>query len=231
MQAAGPTLPLAPLTVFYGGTFDPVHCGHLAIARHARDYLGATVRLMPAADPPHRSVPGATASHRGRMLDLAVAGERGLVVDRREFDRDTPSYTVDTLHGIRRELGPAAPVALLVGADSLVDLPQWRHWQTLFELAHFVVAPRPDVDLTQAMTPVLREFLAGRWVESVAALQAAPGGRVLRLQQALRFESATEVRRRIAGAEPWRALVPGPVAAYIERHRLYGARGAARSPL
>lgn len=205
------------LLVFYGGTFDPIHDGHLAIACAARDALAAQVRLMPAADPPHRAVPGASAAHRARMLELAVAGEPGLVVDRRELLREGRSYTVETLREVRAEVGPARPLALLVGADSFLGLPQWREWQALFDLAHFIVAERPGSPLEPERIP----FAAGRETASVDALRQAPAGRVYRLRQPLQAESASQVRARIAAGEPWADLVPPPVAAYIERHGLY----------
>ena len=211
------------LQVFYGGTFDPVHCGHLAVARHARDALETTIRLMPAADPPHREAPGATALHRARMLDLAVAGEPGLVVDRRELRRDSRSYSIDTLRGIRSELGPVAPVALLIGADSLLGLSTWKDWQDLFELTHFVVAGRPGVDPDAALPDALASFTQGRWVASAEALRDAPVGHMLHLQQPLHPQSATEVRRRIGSGLPWHDLVTPAVAGYIQRHRLYGS--------
>lgn len=209
------------LTLFYGGTFDPFHCGHLAIARHARDRLGTTVRLMPAADPPHRPPPGAEARERSRMLELAIEGEAGLEVDSRELGRGTPSWTVDTLRGVRAELGPQVPVALLVGADSLHGLPRWKEWRELPGLAHFVVAARPGLAPDRRLAPELRDALEGRWADSVDALLQSPAGRILRLEQPLHPGSATEVRRRIAAAEPWQSLVPAPVAAYITRHGLY----------
>ena len=219
------------LTVLYGGTFDPVHCGHLHIARSARDQLAATIAMMPAADPPHRPAPGASATHRARMLDLAVADEPGLLVDRRELLRDTPSYSVDTLRGIRVERGVVAPVALLIGADSLAGLTQWKDWETLFELAHFVVAARPGVALDDGLPGPLPAFLKDRWTNVAADLLAAPAGRVLILQNELHEGSATDVRSRIAAGQPWRHLVPGAVARYIDRHDLYLNRSAAPAPL
>lgn len=214
------------LLVFYGGTFDPIHDGHLAIARAARDALNARVRLMPAADPPHRAVPGASAEQRARMLDLAVAGEPELVVDRRELRRDGPSYTVETLREIRAEVGPEQPLALLVGADSFLDLPKWREWRALFDLAHFIVAERSgsplDGDRVEAIAP-------GRETAEVDSLRGTPAGRIYRLNQPLHAESASEVRELIAEGAVWQPLVPAPVAAYIERHGLYGVpmqRGA-----
>ena len=212
-----------PLTVFYGGTFDPVHDGHLAVARHARDHLHASIALMPAADPPHRDTPGASALHRARMLDLAVAGEPGLRVDRRELRRGNRSYSIDTLREVRAELGAEAPVALLIGADSLLGLTGWKDWQAMFDLTHFVVAERAGMPIDTAVPEPLDAFIDGRWATSAAELRAAPAGRVLRLHQPLQPESATDVRQRVRSAQPWHDLVPPAVAGYIERHRLYGA--------
>lgn len=221
--------------MFYGGTFDPVHCGHLAIARGARDALAATIRLMPAADPPHRPPPGADAMHRARMLELAVGGEAGLVVDRRELDRRelqraddgsaAPSYSVDTLAAVRGEVGERVPLAWLLGADSFRDLPQWHHWRRMFELAHLVIAERAGSPLDSGLPAPLAAAVDGRWAESADALRGAPAGRVLRLRQPLQAGSATGVRARMADGRPWQALLPAAVAAYIQRHRLYGAGG------
>lgn len=210
------------LHLVYGGTFDPVHLGHLAIARAARDALGATVHLTPAADPPHRAPPGADAAHRARMVALAVAGEPGLRLDARELHRDGPSYSVDTLRELRGELGPDAPVALLVGADSLLGLPAWHEWQALPGLAHLVVAEREGSDLDARLPSGLAEALDGRWTTEPGDLHRSPAGRVLRLRQPLHPGSATAVRDAIASGGNWRALVPAAVAGHILRHGLYG---------
>ncbi len=218
------------LLVFYGGTFDPVHDGHLAIARAARDALAATIRLMPAADPPHRAPPGATAAQRAEMLALAIAGEPRLRVDRRELDRAGPSYSIDTLRGLRAEHGGEAPIALLVGADSFAALPTWHEWRGLFELAHFVVADRPGSPLDGVLSPELEATLAGRWCDAPAALAESPAGRVLRLRQPLQDESATAIRERIAAGGRWDDEVPPAVADYIRRHGLYLNGGEGRGP-
>jgi len=218
------------LLVFYGGTFDPVHNGHLAIARAARDALDCTIRFMPAADPPHRPPPGADAAQRAEMLALAIEGEPGLRADLRELRRDGPSYSVDTLRELRAEYGADAPIALLVGADGLLGLPAWHDWTALFGLAHFVVADRPGSDLDARLPPVLAEAVAGRWHDDPAALREAPAGRLLRLHQPLHAGSATDVRQRIRAGGPWRGLVPAPVADYIVRHRLYGVDGVVDAP-
>lgn len=219
------------LRLFYGGTFDPVHNGHLAIARAARDQLHCEVRLMPAADPPHRAPPGASASQRADMLDLAVATEAGLAVDRRELERSGRSYTVDTLRELRAECGPGQPLALLVGADSFIDLPDWHEWQALLELAHFVVAPRPGSPLEGALRPALVDATAGRWAKSPQILENMSCGRLFMLDQPLHPGSASEVRRRIARNEDWQSLVPAAVSDYIVAHRLYVEGSGRRTPL
>ncbi len=211
-----------PLLVLYGGTFDPVHHGHLAIAHAARDALGVPIHFMPAADPPHRAAPGADASQRATMLALALADEPDFHIDLRELRREGPSYSVETLRALRGELGAGIPVALLLGADSLLGLPTWHEWSALFELAHLVVADRDDSDLDAALPPELAEALAGRWTEDPSALCAERAGRLLRLQQPLHPASATQVRAGIAGGGPWREMVPAGVADYIVRQRLYG---------
>jgi nicotinate-nucleotide adenylyltransferase len=210
------------LRVLYGGTFDPVHEGHLAIARSARDALEATVHLMPAADPPHRAPPGASAHDRVAMLRLALRGEPGLALDLRELGREGRSWTVDTLRALREDVGSAAPVALLVGADSFAGLPQWKEWEALFGLAHFVVASRGGTPLEDLPAPLAR-VLEGRRAASARALREAPAGQVWCLRQPLHPQSASDIRARIAGGRPWRHLVPDAVAAYIQAHGLYGA--------
>ena len=211
------------LHVLYGGTFDPVHNGHLAVARHARDALSAEVHLMPAADPPHKGPTHADARQRAEMLALAIGTESGLLLDRRELLRDGPSYTIDTLRALRGEIGQQVPVALLVGADSFLGLPSWRSWQQLFELAHFVVAERPGNGLEDRLPVDLSRQTEDRWIDSPAGLHHDPAGRILRLQQPLRSESASEIRRRIRDQDAWQDQLSPLVAAYIVENGLYGA--------
>ncbi|MFT4198584.1 MAG: nicotinate-nucleotide adenylyltransferase [Pseudoxanthomonas sp.] len=217
--------PGSRLHLYYGGTFDPFHNGHLAVARAARDTLACRVVLVPAADPPHRAPPGADAAQRLAMVAAAVAGEPGLAVDRRELERGGPSWTVETLRELRREYGAAAPLAWLVGADSFLSLPSWHDWQDLFGLAHFVVAERPGNALDAPLSAALAPASAGRFTAAPAELVASPAGRIFRLQQPLAPESASAIRQRIAAGQPWRALVPAPVAAFIDLHGLYRAAG------
>ena len=231
------------LRVFYGGTFDPVHAGHLAMADAAAAALGVPVALMPAADPPHRALPGADAGHRAAMLDLAAQGRPLLRVDRRELQRTGRSYTIRTLHELRAEYGADAPLAFVIGADSLRALHTWKDWRALLDGAHLVVAERPGSPLDDlveggpetpaaseagalAVDPMLREALAGRWAASPEALRQRAGGCVLRLRQPLHPASATEIRRRIAAGEAdWARWLTPAVADHIRRHRLYGFPG------
>ena len=213
--------------ILYGGTFDPVHAGHLAVAAAARDALAAPVAFVPAADPPHRAEPGASAAQRARMLELATAGVPGFSVDRRELERSGPSWTVLTLAGLRAEAGPAAPLAWLIGADAFRGLPAWHRWTELADLAHLIVVVRDGHDL-DALPEPLAAAVAGRIASSPADLRAAPAGRVLCLPMPPHPASSTALRARLrAGADPGDWLPPA-VADYIARHGLY--TGDARAP-
>lgn len=239
-SALGPQA--STLTVLYGGTFDPVHNGHLGIARHARDTLRAQVRLMPAADPPHKGPTHADAAQRAEMLRLAINGEAGpvepdpvepgpvepgLVVDLRELRRPGPSYTVDTLRELRSEVGEDAACAILIGADSFRALDTWHRWRELFALAHVVVAERTgpgelgSQPLREGLAPAIAAEADMRWTGSVQDLHTTPAGRIFSLRQPLFPHSASELRRRIALGESWRDQVPPAVAEYILAHGLY----------
>jgi nicotinate-nucleotide adenylyltransferase len=219
---------MTPLTLCYGGTFDPVHTGHLSIARAVRDALHADVHLLPAADPPHKGPTHADADERARMLDLAVDGEAGLVVDRRELRRAGPSYTVDTLREMRSELGPHAPIVWMVGGDSVFELDTWHRWRELFEFAHVLAIARNGAPIEEAAllarAPAVHAELAPRWCLP-AQLHALPAGGFAEFRLgAGRPESSTELRRRIAAGDPrWRDWVAPGVADFITDRRLYAA--------
>jgi nicotinate-nucleotide adenylyltransferase len=215
----------SPLRVFYGGSFDPVHNGHLAIARAARDALQADVALVPARDPPHKDATHADADQRAQLLALALHGERGLRMDPRELHRAGPSYTFDTLAELRAEAGPSAPLAWLVGADALLQLDTWHRWRELFELAHIVAVQRPGAEVDAArlreQAPQVLAQINGRWLPPEALADSPAGGFALLPLADLRPESSTELRRRIAAGEPWRDWVPAAAAARIDSLHLY----------
>lgn len=208
------------LNLVFGGTFDPVHAGHLALARRASEQLDAEVRMLPSGQPPHRPPPRASAEHRLAMLELAIAGETRLRSDRRELDRAGPSWMVDTLASLRDELGAEASLALLLGADAFLGLASWHRWRELFGLAHLVVAARPG-HAPDAPAEPLASALAGRWCKERDALHAAPAGRVLVLDFELHPVSATALREALARGEDVGDALPPQVRDYIARHRLY----------
>lgn len=218
------------LLVCYGGTFDPVHNGHLAVARTARDALNADVALIPAHDPPHKGPTRADAEQRAEMLDLAVVGDVGLSVDRRELRRDGPSYTFDTLGELRGELGDAASIAWLIGADSLLQLHTWHRWRELFGRAHIIAVQRPGAQVDAArlreQAPEVLAEIADRWLPPADLAATASGGFALLPMPTLRPESSTELRRRIREGGDWQDWVPPAVAAYILSQGLYRDPGA-----
>ena len=177
-----------------GGTFDPVHYGHLRFADAVRRALGLSeVRIVPARDPPHRGSPKASAADRLAMLRLAVNEFPGLVVDDRELRRAGKSYTVDTLTDLRRDY-PDQPLLLLLGADAFRGLPTWHRWRELFDLAHLVVVERPGVNLEAALPAPLRAIWHERLVADPAILLARPAGAILMQRIAPLDVSATAIR-------------------------------------
>lgn len=195
-------LPIAIL----GGTFDPVHNGHLRVAWEAAEALDAQVRLMPAHVPPHKPAPLANAAQRVAMLERALAGQTRLVLDTRELQREGASYTVDTLRGLRAELGEKQPLILLVGADAFGDLPTWRQWRDLFRLAHVVMLTRPG--RTEPWSGELIDEVAPRHARTVAELQHAAAGKVWSIPVTPLDISATRVRALLAAGREPRWLMP-----------------------
>lgn len=209
------------LRVLYGGTFDPVHAGHLAVAHAAVAAFGATVHFLPAADPPHRAPPGASAAQRAHMVALAIGGDPQLALDTRELRRGGPSYTVLSLRDLRQELGPAAPLAWLIGADAFCGLPTWHDWTALFDLAHFAVVGRPGSDPLSLPEP-LQAACVGRWTRDARDLEATPAGCLFRLEMAPHPASASAIRAALRAGTGDRGWLPAPVADYIRAQGLYG---------
>lgn len=193
-----------PLALF-GGTFDPVHLGHLSVAWEAAELLDAEVRLLPASVPPHRVPPLASAAQRVAILRAALHGQSRLSLDTRELDRDGPSFTIDTLHELRAEQGER-PLVLLLGADAFAGLASWHRWRGLFEAAHIGVLSRPGVsaDLPDA----LEREVAGRRVADAAILRSLPAGKVIELAVTPLEISATRIRELLAAGRDPRYLLP-----------------------
>ncbi|MEP6938821.1 MAG: nicotinate-nucleotide adenylyltransferase [Rudaea sp.] len=207
-----------------GGTFDPVHNGHLRVAWEAAEALDAEVRLMPAHVPPHRPAPVASAELRVRMLELALRGQSRLRVDTRELDRAGASYTVDTLRGLRAEVGDEQPLILLVGADAFGGLPTWREWHALFELAHIAMLTRPG--RTEPWSAELVAAAAPRRARSPAQLKQSPCGMVLSLPVTPLDISASNVRALLASGREPRWLIPEALLADADLLAVYRSGGA-----
>jgi nicotinate-nucleotide adenylyltransferase len=201
-----------------GGTFDPIHVGHLAVARAARRELGLDeVLVVPAANPPHKlGVPMAPADDRLAMVELAAAGEPGIAASRIELDRPGPSWTVDTLAALlddARAAGRDVALTLILSADAFAGLPTWHEPARLLRLARVAVAPRPGHALPS--------------LDGLPADLRDLAGSTVFLEGPNLDVSATDIRRRVAAGLPIDGLVAPPVARYIEAHHLY--RQPARS--
>lgn len=212
-------LQLPQMIGILGGTFDPIHYGHLRPALEAVEALGLTeLRLIPAAQPPHRPSPEATSVQRLAMVKLAIQGLPSLRVDDRELRDSRLSYTVHTLESLRKEL-PVTPLCLVIGADQFASFETWHRWRELPDLAHVVVMSRPGV--APAKLPA---WASGRECKDYRDLHTAPAGRLAFLPVSPQDISATRIRAAIARGESVAGLLPEAVLEYIEANHLYGAK-------
>ena len=214
-----------PAVGIFGGTFDPVHYGHLRAALEAKEFMRLKeIRLLPAGTPPHRAVPAASAGQRLAMLQLAVAQYPGFLVDDREIRREGNSYMVDTLVEMRDELG-ATPLILVIGQDAANALDTWHQWRSIFDLAHLAIMRRPESRL--CWSGELEKQMQDRLVENPGELTTRTAGCVLPLDITQLAISATGIREQLlSGCSP-RFLLPDSVLDYIEQNQLYFA-GPAR---
>lgn len=212
----------APIGIF-GGTFDPVHNGHLRPVLEVLEELKLSqVRLIPVHVPAHRPLPAAGGDHRLDLLRLAVDGISGLEIDTRELDRGGASYMVDTLRSLRREF-PHTSLCLILGMDSFLGLPKWRQWHELIELAHLVVMDRPGSE--PPLEGELAQWLAPRRIDSPQGLRSALAGRVY-FHAVTRLDiSATRIRALLAAGRAPHFLLPAAVLGAITGRGLYGWSG------
>jgi len=212
---------IAPIGIL-GGTFDPIHNGHLRLAVEAQEQCGlSAVHFIPSGTPPHRNTPRASAADRLHMVQLAVHNNPAFLADQRESYRTDACYTADTLAALREELGMQQPLCLLLGSDAFALLHTWHTWQRLFELAHIVVMQRPGQPLGNAMAnadpALLREYTT-RLAPSPQLLHESPCGHIAVLNIPALEISATDIRRRCAEGKNIHALVPDSVASFIQTH-------------
>ena len=206
-----------------GGSFDPVHHGHVALAALFSALLKPDqLRVIPAGNPWQKNALQAGADDRVAMLELAFReAALEVTIDRQEIARGAPTYTIDTLRSVRAELGPDASIVLLMGADQLQQLDTWRDWRALFEYAHIGVAARPGFALAEAALPgaVAQEIETRQG--SLEQLRTTPSGRVF-LAEALAVDiSATQIRAALQRGEQANSLISPVVLDYIQQHNLY----------
>lgn len=218
-----------PAKVLLGGTFDPVHQGHVALALELSRYLtpvngpSQEVHLLPNSQPAHRQAPHGSAKQRAAMLALAIAEHAQLVLDERELRRHGPSYSVLTLAELRAEVGPQAPLIWCLGVDAFAGLKQWHRWQELLDYGHLLVLSRPA-----AQWPMDAELLA--WyamhkVDAANVLLASPCGQVAHLKLGQYAVSATQLRQQMRlGQQPSATELAPAVTQYIASQSLYGLK-------
>lgn len=211
------------LHAILGGTFDPIHYGHLRPAEALAAQVGLQkVTLMPNNVPPHRPQPLASPAQRIAMVRLAIADNPLFEIDLREMQRDSPSYTLETLEALRAERGAHQPLAFIIGQDSLLTLHRWHRWQELLSFCHLLVCQRPGYR-SEMDTPERQQWLNRHLTQHAQALQQTPAGLIF-LAETPRIDiSATEIRARRRQGASCRDLMPLAVSDYIDREGLYSA--------
>lgn len=205
----------------FGGTFDPVHCGHIHGAATVCDALQLSeLRLVLSARPGHREPPGAPAADRWQMLRLACAEDPRLVADDRELNRDAPSYTVETLAELRGEVGNGV-LAWVLGSDAFAELPSWHRWTEVLELTNLVILQRPGqtYPLEGGPNTVLDSVCAEHRVDHPPDRAC---GQIMFLEDEMQAISGSQVRTALVSGRHVAHLLPDQVATYITQHGLYG---------
>ncbi|WP_301584722.1 nicotinate-nucleotide adenylyltransferase [Halomonas alkaliantarctica] len=204
-----------------GGTFDPVHLGHLRSAIEVREALKLDrLHMIPAPQPPLRGTPQVSPAQRLELLTLGIGDTPGVVADDRELRREGPSYSVDTLVELRQAYGDSARLVMIIGFDAFLRLAKWHNVNQIFSLAHLVVIARPGY--STSWPDALRELVGDREVDSVDELMLCPNGNVLTLAlPSMMAISATYIRERLQQGKSVRYLLPEAVEEAILQHGLY----------
>lgn len=212
---------MSELYALFGGTFDPIHYGHLRPVEALAQQVGLQkVTLLPNNVPPHRPQPQASAAQRVAMLRCAIAGNPLFAIDTRELARETPSWTVTTLEALRAERGAEQPLGFIIGQDSLLTLAKWHRWQDLLSLCHLLVCQRPGY-AAQMETPAMQQWLSTHLAQQPQELHHSPAGRIWLANTPLLDISATEIRQRRHAGQSCADLLPEAVINYIDHAGLY----------
>lgn len=209
-----------------GGTFDPIHNGHLRLAEEMREHFALdSVRLIPAGDPWQKTRAArqiVKAPHRLAMIRAAIASNPHFSVDDREIRREGPSFTLDTLLSLRTDVGHGTPLVWLMGSDTFLGMPTWHRWHELFGHAHVAVAERAgNTSWRNAMAAGLSDEFDDRFVADPTELERTPAGRIAVFTMTALDISSTAVRAHLAAGRSPRYLVPDAVMDYIASHKLY----------
>jgi len=211
-----------PLIGILGGTFDPIHHGHLRMAEDLADLIKLdAVRFIPSANPPHKQSPTTSAEDRCEMVKLAIATNPRFIFDDRELKREGASYTIDTLLSLREELGKETALCLIMGSDAFAEFDSWHRWQEILGLCHLALVERPNVELEEVLRPTLQDLLRQHYTHEPERLSASPAGHIS-IQRITALDiSATTIRKYLATQRSPRYLLPNAVFDYIDRHHLY----------
>lgn len=206
-----------------GGTFNPIHYGHLRMAQELANGLGMDeVRFIPSANPPHKDSVTVSAEHRAAMVQLAIADNPLFTLDKRELEREGASYTIDTLISLREELGNDTSLCLMMGSDAFVKLNTWHRWQELLDYAHIILVQRPSQNKPQEPLPEeLQTLLRDHYAEQVSDLHEEKAGLINMQAISAQEISATQIRESLKHRQSVRYLLPKEVIKYIQQHNIY----------
>jgi nicotinate-nucleotide adenylyltransferase len=207
-----------------GGTFDPIHFGHLGMAQELAQALALdTVKFIPAAVPPLKSRPSASAIDRCAMVQLAIANNPDFQLDDRELKRTGPSYTLDTLRSLRSELSEQDSLVLFIGSDAFKQFNRWHQWQEIIRLCHIALVARPDSGVSTGLDPELVTFLQDHYTENAMDLQSESAGLITMQAITPLAISSSAIREQLTKQQSARNLTPDCVLDYIAQHGLYQA--------
>lgn len=203
-----------------GGTFNPIHFGHLNLANCLVDYLHVeSVRMIPCAIPPHRETPSVSAEQRLAMLQLAIDDHPLLTSDDLELRKSTPSYSIETVQQIRQQVGEETPLFFCIGMDSLLTIDSWHHWQQLLDYCHLAICPRPGYKLP--IKGHLAEWIEQNLCDDIERVKTLAQGCLHLCKIPLKDISSTAIRDSIKCAQSIDHLTPKSVVNFITKHSLY----------
>jgi nicotinate-nucleotide adenylyltransferase len=207
-----------------GGTFNPIHFGHLRMAQELADALNLTeIRFIPSANPPHKAVPTVSAQQRAEMVQLAIADNPLFKLDTRELNRQGASYTIDTLISLREELGENVALCLMMGSDAFSKLDSWHRWDELLNYCHIVLVQRLDNQTQTKLSDQLTVFLTDHYTENSGDLTEKSAGYIHMQKITTQDISATKIREMLKTGMNTKYLTPDKVLTYIKQQHLYSS--------